>query len=215
MSLCAHLCCCQTSTTSLSNRSCTLGRAFALLTAHCTVNGAPLYRLHGGTIRRLRPDTTFKDIAGLEEVKGEVMEVIEFLRNPKKFDRLGARSPLGVLLAGPPGTGAGLPKRLVMICNESPGLQGRASHFKCSLGGVGERGRLQTCSPDGFCNTPLWDRPNGLPDPGLRGLHPVPVDGCQAAAWQPGCWTSCQQHHACACRGHHLASTRNQACQLT
>ena len=66
-----------------------------------------MYRLHGGTIRRLRPDTTFKDIAGLEEVKGEVMEVIEFLKNPKKFDRLGARSPLGVLLAGPPGTGAG------------------------------------------------------------------------------------------------------------
>ena len=62
-------------------------------------------RLHGGTLRRLRPNTTFKDIAGLEEVKGEVMEVIECLRNPKKFERLRARAPLGVLLTGPPGTG--------------------------------------------------------------------------------------------------------------
>ena len=83
-------------------------------TAGCSA--VPIYRLHGGTIRRLRPDTTFKDIAGLEEVKGEVMEVIEFLKNPKKFDRLGARSPLGVLLAGPPGTGSNLALPADLTC---------------------------------------------------------------------------------------------------
>ena len=47
----------------------------------------------------------FKDVAGLEEEKEEVSELIDFLKNPKKFEKLGARIPKGVLLVGPPGTG--------------------------------------------------------------------------------------------------------------
>ena len=56
---------------------------------------------------------TFKEVAGLTEEKEEVQELIDFLKNPKKFQRLGARIPKGVLLVGPPGTGKTLLARAV------------------------------------------------------------------------------------------------------
>ncbi|MDD3580200.1 MAG: ATP-dependent zinc metalloprotease FtsH [Desulfobacca sp.] len=56
---------------------------------------------------------TFSDVAGIEEVKEEVTEIIEFLKDPKRFSRLGGRIPKGVLLVGPPGTGKTLLARAI------------------------------------------------------------------------------------------------------
>ena len=70
----------------------------------------------GKSRARLNEDTnkvTFKDVAGLDEEKEEVSELIDFLKNPKKFQKLGARIPKGVLLVGPPGTGKTLLARAV------------------------------------------------------------------------------------------------------
>lgn len=64
----------------------------------------------GKSKARLQKDSelrkvTFKDVAGLDEEKEELQEVVDFLRNPKKYNSLGARIPKGILLVGPPGTG--------------------------------------------------------------------------------------------------------------
>jgi SpoVK/Ycf46/Vps4 family AAA+-type ATPase len=56
---------------------------------------------------------TFADVAGVEEAKEELSEVVEFLKNPKSYGRLGARIPKGVLLVGPPGSGKTLLARAV------------------------------------------------------------------------------------------------------
>ncbi|KPK65035.1 MAG: hypothetical protein AMK73_04175 [Planctomycetes bacterium SM23_32] len=55
--------------------------------------------------RKEKPEVTFDDVAGVEEAKEEVQEIVEFLKNPEKFQRIGGRIPRGVLLVGAPGTG--------------------------------------------------------------------------------------------------------------
>jgi ATP-dependent 26S proteasome regulatory subunit len=56
-------------------------------------------------MNELKGKVTFNDVAGVEEAKEEVEEIVEFLKDPKKFSRLGGKIPRGALLVGPPGTG--------------------------------------------------------------------------------------------------------------
>jgi cell division protease FtsH len=81
--------------------------------------------------------TTFADVAGVEEAKAELMEVVDFLRSPKKYQRLGGRIPKGVLLVGPPGTGKTLLARAVAGEADVPFFFLSGSEFVEMFVGVG------------------------------------------------------------------------------
>ena len=82
-------------------------------------------------------NVTFNDVAGIEEAKDEVGEIIEFLRNPKKFQRLGARIPRGVLLVGEPGCGKTLLARAIAGEADVPFFSISGSDFVEMFVGVG------------------------------------------------------------------------------
>ncbi len=88
----------------------------------------------------ISPDTlkvTFADVAGADEAKEELQEIIEFLKDPAKFSRLGGRLPKGVLLVGPPGTGKTLLARAVAGEADRPFFQMSGSDFVEMFVGVG------------------------------------------------------------------------------
>ncbi len=90
--------------------------------------------------KRFRPSelqTTFKDVAGMEHAKQELEEVVEFLKEPAKFQKLGAQIPKGVLLAGPPGTGKTLLARAVAGEAGVPFFSINGSEFIQMFVGVG------------------------------------------------------------------------------
>lgn len=83
--------------------------------------------------------TTFKDVHGVEEAKHELYEIVEFLKDPKKFEKLGGRLPRGVLLTGPPGTGKTLLARAVAGEAGVPFFSASGSEFDEMYVGVGAR----------------------------------------------------------------------------
>jgi cell division protease FtsH len=82
-------------------------------------------------------NVTFDDVAGIEEAKEEVMEIVEFLKNPKKFQRLGGRIPRGVLLVGEPGTGKTLLAKAIAGEADVPFFSISGSDFVEMFVGVG------------------------------------------------------------------------------
>ncbi len=84
-----------------------------------------------------REPVTFADVAGIDEAKQELSEIVDFLRDPDKYRRLGGRIPRGVLLSGPPGTGKTLLARAVAGEAEAPFFSMSASEFVEAIVGVG------------------------------------------------------------------------------
>ncbi len=83
------------------------------------------------------PPVTFADVAGVDEVRAELEEIVQFLRTPERFSRLGARIPRGALLVGPPGTGKTLLARAVAGEANVPFFSMSASEFVEMFVGVG------------------------------------------------------------------------------
>lgn len=79
----------------------------------------------------------FSDVQGVEEAKEELMEVVEFLKNPERFNHLGGKMPKGVLLYGPPGTGKTLLARAVAGEADVPFFYASGSEFDEMFVGVG------------------------------------------------------------------------------
>ena len=106
------------------------------------IGGGPTQALSFGRSKakiydRRELKTTFADVAGVEEAKAELVEVVDFLKNPKKYQRLGGRIPKGVLLVGPPGTGKTLLARAVAGEADVPFFFLSGSEFVEMFVGVG------------------------------------------------------------------------------
>jgi cell division protease FtsH len=106
------------------------------------VGGGPTQALSFGRSKhkiydRKELKTTFADVAGVDEAKAELVEIVDFLRNPKKYQRLGGRIPKGVLVVGPPGTGKTLLARAVAGEADVPFFTMSGSEFVEMFVGVG------------------------------------------------------------------------------
>jgi cell division protease FtsH len=106
------------------------------------IGGGPTQALSFGRSKakiydRRELKTTFADVAGVDEAKAELIEVVDFLKNPKKYQRLGGRIPKGVLLVGPPGTGKTLLARAVAGEADVPFFFLSGSEFVEMFVGVG------------------------------------------------------------------------------
>jgi cell division protease FtsH len=106
------------------------------------VGGGPTQALSFGRSKhkiydRKELKTTFSDVAGVDEAKAELVEIVDFLRNPKKYQRLGGRIPKGVLVIGPPGTGKTLLARAVAGEADVPFFTMSGSEFVEMFVGVG------------------------------------------------------------------------------
>lgn len=102
---------------------------------------------------RTRPSIRFRDVAGVEEAKNEVQEVIDFLREPQKFTRLGGTLPKGILLIGPPGTGKTMLAKAIAGEANASFFSASGSDFTEIYVGVGARRirelfrRARKCKP--------------------------------------------------------------------
>ena len=115
--------------------------AFRRMASQGGLGGGGVFGLGKSTARRFDSDkekaVTFEDVAGIDEAENELVEVVDFLKDPQKYTRLGGSAPKGVLLVGPPGTGKTLLARAVAGEAGVPFFSMSASEFVEMIVGVG------------------------------------------------------------------------------
>ena len=120
--------------------------ALAFVLIFCSFAALALYRVVTGRVptlekaRTVDPETvtvTFKDVAGVDEAKDEVSEIVDFLKEPQRFASIGGRIPRGILLVGPPGTGKTLLARSMAGEAGVPFISASGSDFVEMYAGVG------------------------------------------------------------------------------
>ena len=107
------------------------------------IGGVLLYQMNIGRGKhgrvRQRPTVRFNDVAGVDEAKAEVREVVDFLKDPKKYRRLGGQMPRGILLVGPPGTGKTMLAKAIAGEAEAHFFSAHGSDFNEVFVGVGAK----------------------------------------------------------------------------
>ncbi|CAN6665010.1 mitochondrial respiratory chain complexes assembly protein Afg3p [Trichomonascus vanleenenianus] len=120
-----------------------VGGFFYMARSAASGGGGPGFNMGKSTARLFNQETDvrvkFKDVAGADEAKEEIMEFVKFLKNPQKYERLGARIPRGAILSGPPGTGKTLLAKATAGEAGVPFLSVSGSEFVEMLVGVGAK----------------------------------------------------------------------------
>ncbi|HXC51451.1 MAG TPA: ATP-dependent zinc metalloprotease FtsH [Candidatus Limnocylindrales bacterium] len=114
--------------------------AFVWMSRRAAAAGGGLFGLGRSGAKRYseeKPQVTFDDVAGIDEAENELLEIVDFLKNPQKYQKLGGTMPKGVLLVGAPGTGKTLLARAIAGQAEVPFFSLSASEFVEMIVGVG------------------------------------------------------------------------------
>lgn len=131
-------------------------------------------------ITKDKSQTTFDDVAGIDEAREEVREIIEFLRNPEKFQRLGGRLPRGVLLVGSPGTGKTLLAKAIAGEADVPFFSISGSDFVEMFVGVGAS-RVRDLFEQAKANSPCIVFLDEVDAVGRRRMNDIPGSGQESA----------------------------------
>lgn len=121
-----------------------LGGLVPVLVIGVLITGVVIYQMSVGKSHKnhkvkVRPTARFSDVAGVEEAKNEVLEVVDFLKHPKKYRKLGGKLPKGILLIGPPGTGKTLLAKAIAGEAQANFFSAHGSDFTEMYVGVGAR----------------------------------------------------------------------------
>ncbi|CBY93547.1 cell division protein FtsH [Mycoplasma haemofelis str. Langford 1] len=101
--------------------------------------GGSIFKIGQSLSKTTKSTVTFKDVAGIEEEKAELEEIVDYLKNPAKYNSMGARTPKGVILYGPPGTGKTLLAKAVSGEADVPFIEVSGSSFDDMFVGVGAK----------------------------------------------------------------------------